>query len=247
LRKIQSRITRIESSLADIKAVLFPPEEKSGDSGSRPRTVPCSASLSRLTLQTPEEEEEVHAHWDDDEEGFLCDMGTSSRKGCDLVYEADEIVEHLEKVHKLDEDDMVIEGWTKKHDRILARARKKAKKKKRKRAKEVEPEEILSVTLMAQYPSGKIIPFVIPSQQLPKELLARLQTLLSSQSSQLRAEPQEEEVEEVEKVEFTKKDIRKLKREWGLTDDQLKLVVDYAVDEGISLDEAAETLIGSEE
>jgi len=69
---------------------------------------------------------EVHAYYDRDEEGFICGFEETEKasKACSYVYEAPEIVEHLEKVHDINPDEQIINGWNSRFQREYERALK---------------------------------------------------------------------------------------------------------------------------
>lgn len=80
--------------------------------------------LSRKKEELPE----VHAHWDDFEDGFLCDIKGDrlyhGHKICNLVYESVEIIEHLRDEHGIEPDEQVIEGWGQMHEKKWRKRRK---------------------------------------------------------------------------------------------------------------------------
>jgi len=88
--------------------------------------------MNEISADEKEAQEDPDAIYDEDEDGFRCNY-----EGCseDLIYETDEIVEHLKDEHGVKPDDQIIEGWTDEHEEVWKKALKKRAKKRVKKSK----------------------------------------------------------------------------------------------------------------
>ena len=243
-----------------------------------------------------EEEDEVHAEYDRDEKGFVCLVGR--KKICkESVYTAGEMVAHLEDEHDIDPDDAIIDGWTARHDKQLAKfLESKAEAEEDEAYTKAELNDMNKAEIKEildewdeDYPSKanktSLVKLVLASQskededdeeeeeeagdgyvrselegmkkaglreildewEVPyrkKDNMATLIDLILNAQSAEEAE-EEEEDEEEEEEDFTpyklkSKEAKNFQKKHDLESDEMKLIVDYANEEEVTLQEAAD-------
>ena len=97
--------------------------------------------MDEISTDEKEEQEESDAIYNPDEDGFVCNF-----EGCSegLIYEVDEIVEHLQEKHGVEPDDQYIDGWTDEHEKAWKNALKKKARKQVNNYKKSKTKELLN-------------------------------------------------------------------------------------------------------
>jgi hypothetical protein len=82
--------------------------------------------MNQISADEKEAQEEPDAIYNSEKKGFVCNY-----EGCSegRFYETIEIVEHIQKKHKVEPDDQIIEGWTDADEKAWRSASRKAGKK----------------------------------------------------------------------------------------------------------------------
>ena len=253
-----------------------------------------------------EEDEDAHAEYDKDEKGFTCLAGR--KKICkESVFTAGEMVAHLRDEHDIDPDDVVIDGWTARHDKQWAKyleaesedeededeAYTKAELKELSNAELKEVLDDAEVEYPAKAKKAALVKLVLDSQseeeeeeddeedeaddddeegytasdledmskkelrevldewEVPyrkKDNMATLRELI------LNPPEEEDEEDEEEEEDFTpfkpkSKAVKKWQEDNNLQNDEMKLIIEYANEEEVSLEDAAEEfeLVDSDE